>query len=493
LKYLKLNNKHDTIDINRNNDIDDYNINSLFNENKIPDVSDRNILNKFTSKNVVTAEQQKCSDDTIKKYITTCNPTSLPAAFEPGQRLEVVGKINNDEYHFVVDTGATASIINADNLPIGITPKAIDCVKLITANGSDLKLLGIINTIVMFESIEFPIKCMVVGNLVGPSLIGTDFLELYQAKINFVNRQIVLTNDKGLVVLEFDKNRRTSDNIKVKIEKIVNETTLNKDTNNDNKTEKMRNLILIQPRLREIVRCSRKLIEVPGNGFCGIYAFTVMLAHENINVTAETISHLLDLNLHETPIWLEGEDISAVADFYNFNLIIICPKFENSHKTPGLGFYKPGRKFLVVFFENNHWTPRYYDKNNDNPNLEMTQVIFTHDFRSLHTSRALLKERKMLETINKVPETEVINKKNDLQRANCSLTEVREVKHILLNSNNPNILYQDRSIKPYTKFRKIDQKLPDDYDANTKSKFDINPNLDKTQKTKLLSLLQKYE
>jgi len=76
--------------------------------------------------------------------------------------------------------------------------------------------------------------------------------------------------------LEFDKKRRTSDNIKLKIEKIVNETTLNKDTNNDNKIEKMRNLILIQPRLREIVRCSRKLIEVPGDGFCGIYALTVI-------------------------------------------------------------------------------------------------------------------------------------------------------------------------------------------------------------------------
>jgi len=118
----------------------------------------------------------------------------------------VVGKINNVEYNFVVDTGATASIINADKLTLGITPKAIDCVKLITANGSNLKLLGIVDTIVIFENIEFPIKYMVVENLVGPSLIGTDFLNLYQAKINFVDKQIILTGDKGLAVLEFDKN-----------------------------------------------------------------------------------------------------------------------------------------------------------------------------------------------------------------------------------------------------------------------------------------------
>lgn len=60
---------------------------------------------------------------------------------------------------------------------------------------------------------------MVVENLVGPSLIGTEFLKLYQAKINFVNKQIILTSDKGLVVLEFDKNRITSDSIKLKIKK----------------------------------------------------------------------------------------------------------------------------------------------------------------------------------------------------------------------------------------------------------------------------------
>jgi len=99
----------------------------------------------------------------------------------------------------------------------------------------------------------------------------------------------------------------------------------------------------------------------------------------------------------------------------------------------------------------------------------------------------------MLETINKVPETKIIKNENDLKRANCPLTEVREVKHILLNSNNINILSQDKSIKPYTIFKNIDRNLPDDYDANSKIKYDINPNLDKTQKSKLLSLLQKYE
>lgn len=47
---------------------------------------------------------------------------------------------------------------------------------------------------------------MVVENLVGPSLLGTDFLKCYHAKINFVDKQIILTQDKGIVVLKFIKN-----------------------------------------------------------------------------------------------------------------------------------------------------------------------------------------------------------------------------------------------------------------------------------------------
>uniref|UniRef100_A0A2H8TVD7 Retrovirus-related Pol polyprotein from transposon 297 n=1 Tax=Melanaphis sacchari TaxID=742174 RepID=A0A2H8TVD7_9HEMI len=331
---------------------------------------------------------------------------------------------------------------------------------------------------------------MIVENLVGPSLLGTDFLKLYKAKINFVNKQIILTGNKSEVVLNFDKESNTiSNNTEVKCER--NTDKIVTVDNNDNKieTEKRRNLLVIQPRLHLIARGSHKLTEVPGDGFCGIYALTAMLAHEEIYVTAETIAHLLGLNLLENPIWLEGEDLSAVSDFYNFNLLIICPNFENSKNIVGLAFYKPGRKFLVVFFENSHWTPGCYDKNN--PNLNVSRVTFTHDFRSLHTSRALLQERKMLEAIGNAPETWKKGE-NDRKRANCPLTKVREIKHISLDLNDSNSNSKATNKKPYTTFKKIERKLPDD-EINNKINFDINPNLNTTQKEKLLSLLQKYE
>ena len=71
LKYLKHNNRHNIVYINKDNDIDDYNIGSLFNENKTPDVSDHNIQNEIKNKNVLIAEQQKSNDNSIKKYVTT--------------------------------------------------------------------------------------------------------------------------------------------------------------------------------------------------------------------------------------------------------------------------------------------------------------------------------------------------------------------------------------------------------------------------------------
>lgn len=109
-----------------------------------------------------------------KKLITTCNPTLFPTT-SPSLRLKVFGHINKILHSFIIDTGATVSIINVKKLPTSVNLKPMNCVKLITANGSNLKLLGIVDTIVIFENIEFPIKYMVVENLVGPSLIGTDF------------------------------------------------------------------------------------------------------------------------------------------------------------------------------------------------------------------------------------------------------------------------------------------------------------------------------
>jgi predicted aspartyl protease len=138
------------------------------------------------------------------EYITTCNPMSS-RIFQPGLRLTILGKIENEQHSFVIDTGATASIINVEKLPPNIKLNEINNnVKLVTANGSDLILLGIVEFKLELQNTIFPTQCIVVKNLVGPSLLGTDFLKLYHGLINFQNEQIKLSNNEKLVVIPFN-------------------------------------------------------------------------------------------------------------------------------------------------------------------------------------------------------------------------------------------------------------------------------------------------
>lgn len=222
---------------------------------------------------------------------------------------------------------------------------------------------------------------------------------------------------------------------------------------------------------------SCKLIEVPSDGFCGFYALSKMLSHEKmrshekIAVTVETIAKLLNLKLSNKPIWIESEDIAAVANFYDFNLIIICPNVDSSNTTAGEAFYKPNRKFLIVFFENNHWTPGFYNKNN--PKLKIENITYTYDFRSIDTSRSLLGKRAKLKDPN-------------LQLNDFTL--VNQINSYKQNNNN-----LENCSKPQANFDKIINNLPDDNILNNKLNFDINPNLSTMNKNKLLLILNKYE
>jgi hypothetical protein len=53
--------------------------------------------------------------------------------------------------------------------------KQIDFINLITSNGSNLELLGTVDVTLNLNNFDFPIKYMVVENLVGPSLLVIAF------------------------------------------------------------------------------------------------------------------------------------------------------------------------------------------------------------------------------------------------------------------------------------------------------------------------------
>lgn len=116
------------------------------------------------------------------KRKSTCNPALFPATFHPGMPLVIMDKINENDYSYVVNTGAMVSLIRVNNLPIGIKPRVMDFIKLPTANRLRLNSLGAVKRVVGFNSIKFSLQCLVVENLIGPNLLGTDFSNLYKQK-----------------------------------------------------------------------------------------------------------------------------------------------------------------------------------------------------------------------------------------------------------------------------------------------------------------------
>lgn len=68
---------------------------------------------------------------------------------------------------------------------MGIEPKVMDSIKLVTANGFRLNCLDVIEIVVGINDIKFYLKCLVVDSLIGFNLLGTDILNLYKETIDF--------------------------------------------------------------------------------------------------------------------------------------------------------------------------------------------------------------------------------------------------------------------------------------------------------------------
>jgi len=103
---------------------------------------------------------------------------------------------------------------------------------------------------------------MVVKNLVGPSLLGSDFLNLYQANIDFINKKMTLLGSKGPVILKFDKETKNLDNNRQLTKSISNDNLMV----TEDKTSEISDLGLIQ-NLLLVAKNSHKLNEVSDDGF----------------------------------------------------------------------------------------------------------------------------------------------------------------------------------------------------------------------------------
>ncbi|KAL4126998.1 hypothetical protein QTP88_011286 [Uroleucon formosanum] len=438
-----------------------------------------------------------------------------------------MGHINNIETSFILDSGATISVINSEQV-INSSNSLIETknIRVHTANGSILKVIGKMEIDIAFKNWIFPTQFVLVSNLAGPALLGTDFLSKYRVQLDFFNKEIVIyKNITNKITFTFKPKRDILSSCTI-VEDSVKQNEQSKEThenkieiNIDNNSEndvnlsgQNENIILleklakqindtdkkfppfhqIKPKInkleinnvtlyetkkyiesdkindtyellnKSIISLASKFVKlenVPSDGNCGVHALVKILNNEQINVNFKQITDLLKITKYKTPIWLEAEDLAAVINHYNLNLIVIQETLTSDNNSTVLAYYKSGRKCVSVFYNLNHWTPGVLS---NEINTAVINSVVIYDFPSLKSRHSVLHSR---------------YKCNDRLGG----------ENIYNISNNADIMHNH--YRPIVNSKKLDNISPDIACEN----FDINPDLTNKQKGDLIQLLNKYK
>ncbi|KAL4141988.1 hypothetical protein QTP88_004521 [Uroleucon formosanum] len=438
---------------------------------------------------------QKNLDIINSEQISSCieNVDEVPT---PGVRLEVMGHINNIETSFILDSGATISVINSEQL-INSSNSLIETknIRVHTAN-------------------------------TGPAILGTDFLNKYRVQLDFFNKEIVIyknitnkitftfkpkidvLNSYTIVEDSVKQNEQSKEIHENKIE--IN--TDNNSENDVNLSGQNENIILLEKLAKQINDTDKKfplfhkikpkinkleinnvtlyetkkyiesdqindtyellnksvislaskfvkLENVPSDGNCGVHALVKILNNKQINVNFKQITDLLKITKYKTPIWLEAEDLAAVINHHNLNLIVIQETLTSDNNSTVLAYYKSGRKCVSVFYNLNRWTPGVLS---NEINTAVINSVVIYDFPSLTSRHSVLHSR---------------YKCNDRLGG----------ENIYNISNNADIMHNH--YWPIVNSKKLDKIYPDIACEN----FDINPDLTNKQKGDLIQLLNKYK
>ncbi|KAL4107210.1 hypothetical protein QTP88_017593 [Uroleucon formosanum] len=482
--------------------------------------------NNYYQSNTNFPTGQHFNDIINSEQISSCteNVDEVPI---PGVRLEVMGHINNIETSFILDSGATISVINSEQV-INSSNSLIETknIRVHTANGSILKVIGKMEIDIAFKNWIFPTQFVLVSNLAGPALLGTDFLSKYRVQLDFFNKEIVIyKNITNKITFTFKPKRDVLSSCTI-VEDSVKQNEQSKEThenkieiNIDNNSEndvnlsgQNENIILleklakqindtdkkfppfhqIKPKInkleinnvtlyetkkyiesdkindtyellnKSIISLASKFVKlenVPSDGNCGVHALVKILNNEQINVNFKQITDLLKITKYKTPIWLEAEDLAAVINHYNLNLIVIQETLTSDNNSTVLAYYKSGRKCVSVFYNLNHWTPGVLS---NEINTAVINSVVIYDFPSLKSRHSVLHSR---------------YKCNDRLGG----------ENIYNISNNADIMHNH--YRPIVNSKKLDNISPDIACEN----FDINPDLTNKQKGDLIQLLNKYK
>ncbi|KAL4154099.1 hypothetical protein QTP88_001932 [Uroleucon formosanum] len=429
--------------------------------------------NNYYQSNTNFPTGQHFNDIINSEQISSCteNVDEVPI---PGVRLKIMGHINNIETSFILDSGATISVINSEQV-INSSNSLIETknIRVHTANGSILKVIG-------------------------PALLGTDFLSKYRVQLDFFNKEIVIyKNITNKITFTFKPKRDVLSSCTI-VEDSVKQNEQSKEThenkieiNIDNNSEndvnlsgQNENIILleklakqindtdkkfppfhqIKPKInkleinnvtlyetkkyiesdkindtyellnKSIISLASKFVKlenVPSDGNCGVHALVKILINEQINVNFKQITDLLKITKYKTPIWLEAEDLAAVINHYNLNLIVIQETLTSDNNSTVLAYYKSGRKCVSVFYSLNHWTPGVLS---NEINTAVINSVVIYDFPSLTSRHSVLHSRyKCNDRLGGEVDTDPIEIKLsdktpvNLRNFKLSLSEIKEI------------------------------------------------------------------
>jgi len=137
-----------------------------------------------------------------KRYLQ--KTTTVNVNFNPKlSNLQVNGSIFNKSQNILIDTGSAISLINSDALPKNCKPCKDTSLRLKSANGGYLWILGTIMIECKLDNFVFNVKFWVVKNFECQILLGMDFLKFHNADIDFMSQTLKLSNNSVTAHIPF--------------------------------------------------------------------------------------------------------------------------------------------------------------------------------------------------------------------------------------------------------------------------------------------------
>jgi hypothetical protein len=124
--------------------------------------------------------------------------TNIPNMFIQSKMIIIDGSINNKPLKILLDTGASVSVIFLNTINrLGLSDLIDYRIKSeLQGIGAETSIGKLWYTELKLEDLNFPITLTVVNNQIKEfdMILGINFLELYNASIDFENKKIKLNN-----------------------------------------------------------------------------------------------------------------------------------------------------------------------------------------------------------------------------------------------------------------------------------------------------------